>query len=46
MIEDEAAVKPADWLDDEPARIPDPDAQKPAEWCVASKRRLERRGLR
>jgi hypothetical protein len=36
MITDTNAVKPADWLEDEPEVIPDPDAEKPEEWDVSS----------
>jgi hypothetical protein len=32
MIEDPKAVKPADWLDDAPLKIPDPKAKKPEDW--------------
>jgi len=32
MIPDEDAVKPDDWLDDEPEMINDPDAVKPEDW--------------
>ena len=35
MIVDENAVKPIDWLDDEPETIPDPEAEKPEEWDVS-----------
>ena len=32
MIPDEDAVIPEGWLEDEPELIPDPDAEKPADW--------------
>ena len=35
MITDTAAVKPDDWLEDEPELIPDPEAEKPEEWDVS-----------
>ena len=35
MITDSAAVKPEDWLEDEPDMIPDPEAEKPEEWDVS-----------
>jgi hypothetical protein len=34
MITDSSAVKPADWLENEPETIPDPEAEKPEEWDV------------
>ena len=35
MITDTSAFKPDDWLEDEPALIPDPEAEKPEEWDVS-----------
>jgi hypothetical protein len=35
MITDTSAVKPADWLENEPETIPDPEAEKPEEWDVS-----------
>jgi len=35
MITDTGASKPADWLENEPEMIPDPDADKPEEWDVS-----------
>ena len=32
MIEDESAVKPSGWLDDEAELIPDPVAVRPEDW--------------
>jgi Calreticulin family len=32
MIEDAAAVKPAEWMDDAAFEIPDPEALKPQDW--------------
>ncbi len=32
QIPDEAARKPAGWLDDEPETVPDPEAVKPSDW--------------
>ena len=32
MIEDENAVKPSAWLDDEPDLVPDPVAVRPEDW--------------
>lgn len=32
MIIDTSAVKPDDWLENEPESIPDPEAEKPEEW--------------
>lgn len=34
MITDTTATKPADWLENEPESIPDPEAEKPEEWDV------------
>lgn len=36
MITDTAAVKPVDWLEEEPETIPDPEAEKPEEWDVSA----------
>lgn len=36
MIEDENAVKPEGWLDDEPELIPDSTAEKPSDWSLAT----------
>ena len=35
MITDTSAVKPEDWLENEPETIPDPEAEKPEEWDVS-----------
>jgi calnexin len=35
MIVDSKASKPADWLENEPEVIPDPEAEKPEEWDVS-----------
>ena len=32
MIEDESAVKPSGWMDDESGLIPDPVAVRPEDW--------------
>ena len=34
MVDDEDAVKPEGWLDDEPELTPDPEAEKPSDWSV------------